>query len=231
MGTLNIIERMRNLSRKLKKPQVYVYTSTDYVACFNEFNKLNPVGEESFRLSPVSYGIQKASNELFICDYTRKGYINGRVARISAVIGRPGWSNSISYAYTGIFTQPLSGKNYHVSLPMNIPYPCSSLNINVESFIHIMSKVKDSDLGHNRIVQLPSKSWTLQEIWETTKLISKELGISLGKIKQSSHSSDGTTIKNINVCPYVDCSRAKNLGFNMNINLKDIIRDYCIHYL
>ena len=36
-----------------------------------------------------------------------QGFIDGRVGRLSAVIGRPGWSNSISYPYTGIFTQPL----------------------------------------------------------------------------------------------------------------------------
>ena len=104
-GTFNVMDRMREVSTRMGSPQQYIYVSTDYVNCFNEFNRTNPVTEESFRLSPVSYGVQKAAMELFICDYSRKGFIDGRVGRISAVIGRPGFSNSISYPYTGIFTQ------------------------------------------------------------------------------------------------------------------------------
>ena len=58
-GTLNVMERVRELGAKLGAPQIYLYVSTDYVACFNEYNRTHPVTEESFRLSPVSYGVQK----------------------------------------------------------------------------------------------------------------------------------------------------------------------------
>ena len=63
------------------------------------------------------------------------------MCRLSAVIGRPGWSNSISYPYTGIFTQPLEGKDYACPLPMEIPYPCSALNNNVAGLLFLGSKV------------------------------------------------------------------------------------------
>lgn len=119
-GAINVMECVRALKEKLGIPQLYIYASTDYVACFNDFNKSHPVTEESFRLSPVSYGVQKACGELLVCDYTRRGFLDGRVARLSAVIGRPGWSNSISYPYTGIFTQTLEGKDYEVPLPMDV---------------------------------------------------------------------------------------------------------------
>ena len=83
-GSLNVIECVRALKDQLGAPQKYVYVSTDYVTCFNEQNKTNPVNEESFRLSPVSYGCQKACVELLLCDYSRKGFIDGRVGRLSA---------------------------------------------------------------------------------------------------------------------------------------------------
>merc|ERR1711998_280976 len=41
-GTLNIMDRMKDLQKKLKKKLTYVYTSTDYVCCFNEKNKKSP---------------------------------------------------------------------------------------------------------------------------------------------------------------------------------------------
>jgi len=225
-GTINVMECVRELKSKLGKPQIYVYTSTDYVAAYNEYNKKHPVTEESFRLSPVSYGIQKACNELLVCDYTRKGFLDGRVARLSAVIGRPGFSNSISYPYTGIFTQPLLGKDYDVSLPVNIPYPCSSLNNNTKCFLFLAGEVDATKMEYNRVVQLPAQSWTLQQIWKATQEVAKEEKVTLGKVRFVSSDQGSTTIKEINVCPFVDCSKAKNLGLPMQVDLKEIIRDY-----
>jgi len=230
-GTLNVMECVRALKAKLGSPQIYVYTSTDYVAAYNEYNKVHPVSEEAFRLSPVSYGVQKACNELLVCDYTRKGFLDGRVGRLSAVIGRPGFSNSISYPYTGIFTQPLEGKNYDVPLPMQIPYPCSSLNTNIDSFIFMAGKLDGQKLGHNRVIQIAAKSYTLAQIWEATQQVAKEEGVKLGQIKSVSADSGATTIKEINVCPVVDCSKAKDLGFPTDVNLHDIIRDYVRTYI
>lgn len=225
-GTINVMECVREVSKVLGSPQIYIYVSTDYVAAFNEYNRTHPVTEESFRLSPVSYGCQKACCELLVCDYTRKGFLDGRVARLSAVIGRPGFSNSISYPYTGIFTQPLEGKDYDVPLPMEIPYPCSSLNNNCEGLLFLAGQVDGTKLEHNRVVQLPALSFTLSQIWEATQKVAAEEGIALGKIRCVSASAGSTTIKEINVCPVVDCSKAERLGLPMAVNLHDIIRDY-----
>ncbi|EGD74917.1 nucleoside-diphosphate-sugar epimerase [Salpingoeca rosetta] len=230
-GSINVMECVRELKDKLGKPQVYVYVSTDYVACFNEYNRTHPVTEESFRLSPVSYGVQKACVELLLCDYTRKGFIDGRVGRLSAVIGRPGWSNSISYPYTGIFTQTLEGKDYDVPLPMDVPYPCSSLNTDVLCLIDLAGKVDGEEMGHNRVVQLPAKSFTLQMIWDAAQEVAKEEGIAIGAIKQVQSDSGSTTVKEINVCPEVDCSKAASLGLPTDVDLKDIVRDYVHTYI
>jgi len=230
-GTLNVMENVRALKDQLGGPQIYVYSSTDYVAAYNEYNKKHPVTEDAFRLSPVSYGIQKACNELLICDYTRKGFMDGRVGRLSAVIGRPGFSNSISYPYTGIFTQPLEGKDYDVPLPMHIPYPISSLNTNIDSFIFMAGKLDGEKLGHNRVIQLPAKSFTLQNIWDETVKVAKEEGVKLGSIRAVGASSGSTTIKEINVCPIVDCSKAKALGLPSEFQLSEIIRDYVKTYI
>merc|ERR1719230_1734280 len=154
-GAIGVMEALRAVGAQLGCPQVYLFTSTDYVTAYNETNKENPTNEESFRLSPVSYGVQKACVELLLCDYSRKGFIDGRVARLSAVLGRPGWSNSISWSYTGIFTQTLAGKDMEVPgvLPMDRPYPCSCVRNNVAGLVHLATEVTGDDLGHNRVVQ------------------------------------------------------------------------------
>lgn len=238
-GTLNVMQRVRELGVTLGRPQIYVFTSTDYVTCFNQRNKEVPCNEESFRLSPVSYGCQKACIELMVSDFSRKGFINGRVARISAVVGRPGWSNSISYPYTGIFTQPLEGKDYGVPLPMDIPYPCSSLLTNIEGFLYLASSLEGSkiDAYHgpgivNRVVQLPARSFTLNEIWAACQEVAKEEGVeNFGSIHAVDASQGDTTVKEINVCPRVSCDKARALGFPMNVDMKEIIRDYVNTYI
>lgn len=227
-GSLTIMEAVRAVGVALKQPQTYVFTSTDYVACYNSTNRSAPVTEESFRLSPVSYGVQKACVELLLCDYSRKGLIDGRVGRLSAVLGRPGWSNSISWSYTGIFTQPLEGKDFEVpgSLPMDRPYPCSCIRNNVECLLHLAGKTDAAKLGHNRVVQVPARSFTLKEIWAACQQVAREEGVTrLGALRMG-ELPEGAAVKELNVCPRVDISKAVALGLPNDVSIHEIIRDY-----
>eukprot|EP00759_Apiculatamorpha_spiralis_P002877 PhF_6_TR11269/c0_g1_i1/m.18189/K22025/denD; D-erythronate 2-dehydrogenase len=233
-GTLNVMECVRAVGSILNAPQIYFYASTDYVCAFIDQNKRNTVNEESFRLSPVSYGVQKACIELLVSDYTRKGFMDGRVGRLSAVIGRPGFSNSISYPFTGIFTQTLSGKNYDVPLPMDVLYPISCIDNNAKSIVHLAGGgVVDSEaIGHNRVVQLAAISVTLADIWSATQSVAKELGITnLGTIRSVTSTQGSTTVKEINVCPKVSCEKARRVGCPMEVDLKYIIRQYAMRYV
>ena len=176
-GTLGVMECVRELGVQLGRPQKYIYTSTDYVTCFNQKNQENVCNEESFRLSPVSYGCQKACMELMVCDYSRKKFLDGRVARLSSVIGRPGFSNSVSYPFTGIFTQPLEGKDYGVPLPMDIKFPISSLENNCDCFVYCAGELEGSGMDTpdfcNRVIQFPAISVTLADIWEAAQEAAK----------------------------------------------------------
>lgn len=112
-----------------------------------------------------------------------------------------------------------------------VPYPCSSLNTDVACLIDLAGKVDGDKLGHNRVVQLPAESLTLQMIWDAAQEVAKEEGIALGSIKQVQSGSGSTTVKEINVCPRVDCSKAASLGLPTQVDLKDIIRDYVHTYI
>lgn len=81
------------------------------------------------------------------------------------------------------------------------------------------------------MVQLPAKSLTLEMIWKACQEVAAEEKITLGKVQQVTPEGGDTTIKEINVCPYVDCSKAERIGMPMNVDLKDIIRDYVNTYI
>ena len=234
-GAIGVMDALRAVGDKLGGPQIYLFTSTDYVAAYNDANKAAPVSEESFRLSPVSYGVQKACVELLLCDYSRKGYIDGRVGRLSAVLGRPGWSNSISWSYTGIFTQPLIGKDFEVPgvLPMDRPFPCSCVQNNVASLLYLASEVRGADLGHNRVVQIAAKSYTLSDIWAACQKVAAAAGIAadtLGKVTQGALPKEAT-VTELNVCPAVDCAKAEALGMPMEVDIETIIADYVARHV
>ena len=58
-----------------------------------------------------SYGTQKAVIELFVNDYTRKGFIDGRVLRLPTISVRPGRPNAaVSSFASGIIREPLNGE-------------------------------------------------------------------------------------------------------------------------
>merc|ERR1712167_555933 len=118
---------------------------------------------------------------------------------------------------------------------MDMPYPCSSLNNNVDGILQLAGKtdVYQLDNQHycNRVVQLPAKSWTLSDILAAATEGAKEQGITMGKVQKVAAASGSTTVKEINVCPHVDCSRAESLGLPMRVDLKDIITDYVHNYV
>lgn len=63
------------------------------------------------------------------------------------------------------------------------------------------------------------------------QVVAQEEGVALGQIRQVAPGGGTTTVKVINVCPVVDCSKADRLGLPMDVNLKEIIRDYVITYI
>ena len=50
----------------------------------------DPVHDDSLVQPATTYGMTKAILELMINDYSRKGYLDGRAARLPTVIIRPG---------------------------------------------------------------------------------------------------------------------------------------------
>ena len=58
-----------------------------------------------------SYGTQKAVVELLVNDYTRKGFIDGRVLRLPTISVRPGRPNAAASSFaSGIIREPLNGE-------------------------------------------------------------------------------------------------------------------------
>ena len=68
------------------------------------------VGDDTLPAPQTSYGTQKLICEHLIADYSRKGFIDGRSARLMTVTVRPGRPNgAASSFFCGIIREPLAG--------------------------------------------------------------------------------------------------------------------------
>lgn len=68
------------------------------------------VSEATLPTPRSSYGVQKLVCEQLIADYTRRGFIDGRVARLMTVSVRPGKPNAAASGFlSGIIREPLAG--------------------------------------------------------------------------------------------------------------------------
>lgn len=79
------------------------------------------------------YGTTKAISELLINDYSRKGFIDGRGARLPTVIVRPGKPNGASTScYSGVIREPLDGVDVSWPSPvMRSPPDASALPLSL----------------------------------------------------------------------------------------------------
>src|SRR3546814_5327238 len=104
--------------RRLPRPPRFVLASS--LAVFG--GDLPEVVPETMELRPQSsYGTQKAICEMLVGDYSRKGYVDGRICRLPTVVVRPGKPNAAASSFaSGIIREPI-----HV-LESNCPVPLAT---------------------------------------------------------------------------------------------------------
>jgi nucleoside-diphosphate-sugar epimerase len=142
------------------RPRV-VFTST--VAVYG--GELPRTVLDSTALAPQSsYGAQKAMAELLVTDYTRKGFIDGRVLRLPTVSVRPGPPNAAASSFaSAIVREPLRGG--HTACPVDpgtrlwLMSPATAIECLVAGH-----DLPEDALGRNRIVNLPGVCVTAGEI-------------------------------------------------------------------
>src|SRR5271154_768656 len=109
-GTHAIFEAIRReqaLSGGAYKPRL-IFTSSIavYGAPFPD-----KIGDEFLAAPLTSYGTQKAICELWLADYSRRGFFDGVGLRLPTICVRPGLPNkAASRVFSGIIRQPLAGK-------------------------------------------------------------------------------------------------------------------------
>lgn len=124
------------------------------------------VADDTLPAPQTSYGTQKLICEHLVADYTRKGYIDGRAARLMTVTVRPGKPNgAASSFFSGIIREPLAGVESICPVDASVSHPVSSPTRTVEGLIAVFEASRDAFNGRTAL-NLPALNVRVADMLE-----------------------------------------------------------------
>jgi nucleoside-diphosphate-sugar epimerase len=126
---------------------------------------LPPVVTDTTLPAPqTSYGTHKLICEHLVADYTRKGYIDGRAARLMTVTVRPGKPNgAASSFFSGIIREPLAGVEAICPVSAEVSHPVSSPARTVAGLIAVYEASREAFKGRTAL-NLPALNVKVSEM-------------------------------------------------------------------
>ena len=182
------------------------------------------VSDTSKQTPQTTYGMTKVVGELMINEYSRKGFIDGRGARLPTVIIRPGKPNAAASSWaSGMYREPLNGEPCLLPVHHDQIHPVLGYHDVVASFIALHEAAPEL-LGDDRSYGLPSHRITVNEGLTVMRTIAAEYGITPGLIVDE---FDPVVQSIVDTWPTeTDGTRAIKLGAPSPRPLPEIIRDY-----
>lgn len=196
-----------------------IFTSS--VAVFG--GVLPAVVQDDTALNPQSsYGSQKAIAELLLNDFSRKGFVDGRVLRLPTISVRPGKPNQAASSFaSGIIREPLNGQSAICPVAPDVRLWLLSPRRVIASLIHGYTLSAEA-LGKSRTINLPGISVTVGEM---VAALDRVAGKQVAARVEWVH--DPLIDRIISSWPGAwDASRAAALGFVGDADFDDIIRAY-----
>lgn len=122
------------------------------------------VGDDTLPTPQTSYGIQKFICEQLVADYTRKGFLDGRSARLMTVTVRPGRPNgAASSFFSGIIREPLAGEPSVCPVAPETSHPVASPASTVAGLIAVYEASREA-YGGRTALNLPGLTITVQQM-------------------------------------------------------------------
>ena len=119
----------------------------------------------------TSYGIHKLICEQLVADYTRKGYIDGRSARLMTVTVRPGRPNgAASSFFSGIIREPLAGEEAICPVSPEVSHPVTSVQRTVDGLIAVYEASREA-YGGRTALNLPALNITVGQMLDALQAV------------------------------------------------------------
>ena len=200
------------------RPRV-VFTSS--VAVYG--GALPEVVLDTTALNPQSsYGAQKAIGELLVSDYSRKGFVDGRVLRLPTISVRPGRPNQAASSFaSGIVREPLNGEESVCPVAPDTRVWLLSPRRAIENLVRGHEVAADA-LGASRAVNLPGMSVTAREMVSALERVA-----GTDPVQRIRWERDAAIERIVGSWPGAwDTAKARALGFTGDDDFDGIVRAY-----
>jgi D-erythronate 2-dehydrogenase len=184
---------------------------------------LPDIVQDDTALNPQSsYGTQKAIAELLLCDYARRGFVDGRVLRLPTISVRPGKPNAAASSFaSGIIREPLNGERSTCPVDGNTRVWLLSPRSAVDALIAGW-EIERAKLGDRPVVNLPGLSVSVNEMVDALREVAGDEAASRidfqlePRIEKIVYSWPGAW----------NTARAQQLGLVGDQTFADVIRAY-----
>jgi D-erythronate 2-dehydrogenase len=180
------------------------------------------VADDTLPAPQTSYGTQKLICEHLVADYTRKGFIDGRAARLMTVTVRPGKPNgAASSFFSGIIREPLAGVESICPVDAQVSHPVSSPANAVAGLIAVYEASRDAFCGRMAL-NLPALNVRVCDMLDALEEVAGS------KVRARVRFERDERIAGIvaNWPTGATAARAARLGLKADTSFADIIRQY-----
>ena len=200
-----------------------VFSSSVAVFGPDASNPMPPlVRDDTLPTPQTSYGTHKLICEYLVADYTRKGFIDGRSARLNTVTVRPGKPNrAASSFFSGIIREPLAGQEAVLPVDPSVSHPVSSPARTVEGLIAVYEASADA-MGGRAGLNLPALNVRVSDMLDALEAVAGKATRALVKPMPD------PTIQRIvgGWSKGAVAARAEKLGLKPDKSFADIILQY-----
>jgi nucleoside-diphosphate-sugar epimerase len=215
-GTRMLFEAIRMVGMGYRPRLVFTSSIAVFGAPFPD-----AIGDEFFHTPLLSYGTQKAIDELLLADYSRRGFLDGVGIRLPTICIRPGLPNkAASGFFSNILREPLAGQEVVLPVSEDVRHwhatPRSAVG-----FLSHAATMDAATIGPRRNLTMPGLSATVGEQIAALKRVAGDRVAA--RIK---HVPDPFIMGIVAGWPRnFDARRARELGFTTAENsFDDIIR-------
>jgi D-erythronate 2-dehydrogenase len=180
------------------------------------------VTDTTLPVPQTSYGAQKLICEHLVADYTRKGYIDGRAARLMTVTVRPGRPNgAASSFFSGIVREPLAGDESVCPVSADVSHPVSSPQRTVQGLIAVFEASREAFVGRTAM-NLPALNVTVGEMLAALEAVAGKAVRARVRFERDARIAGIVA----NWPKGATAVRAAGLGLQAERSFEDIIRQY-----
>ncbi|VTU34206.1 UDP-glucose 4-epimerase [Variovorax sp. SRS16] len=180
------------------------------------------VADDTLPAPQTSYGVQKLICEHLIADYTRKGYIDGRAARLMTVTVRPGKPNgAASSFFSGIIREPLAGVESICPVSADVSHPMTSPSHTVDGLIAVYETSREA-FGGRLALNLPALNVRISDMLDALEEVAGPAVRARVRFERDERIAGIVA----NWPRGATAERAARLGLRPHDNFADIVRQY-----